>query len=170
MTSRDTLQTSTSSRFRDRWAWFPVGLLGLLVSVQVVLFRLSSGDQSFAIEPEYYQKAVDWDARAQAKQLSERLGWQAHSLIVPSAAGGTLRVSMTDASGQPIVAASVSVEAFPNARANQIQHVALQEVSPGIYENPLRVTHAGEWEIRVTAKRAPDTFAHTLRTTPVQKR
>lgn len=166
MTQTDTLELSTPSRFRNRWAWFPVGLLGLLVSVQAVLFKLSSGDESFAIESDYYQKAVDWDARARERQMSEHLGWQAHSVITSSASGSMLRVELLDASARPLTAANVTVDAFPNARANQVQHLALQEVGPGTYENTLRLTHTGEWEIRVTARSEKDTFTQTLRTRP----
>jgi nitrogen fixation protein FixH len=166
MTQSDIPSQVTLARFPDRWAWFPVGLLGLLVTVQVVLFKLSSGDDSFAIEPEYYQKAVNWDARAREREISERLGWQAQATIVQTGTASTLRVILLDRTAAPLRSATLAVDAFPNSRATQVQHLALREVSPGVYEGELRITHGGEWEVRLQAKRALDTFSTALRTSP----
>lgn len=153
------------SRFANRWALFPVGLLGILVTVQVVLFRLSSGDSSFAIEPEYYQKAVNWDERMRERQASERLGWHADATITRGD-NASLRVTLRDASGKPVDNATLSVDAFPNARAGEVQHLALQHTTAGVYESALRLIHAGEWEVRLVARTPSDTYTTTLRTSP----
>lgn len=163
---RSDLQNSTSpSRFANRWAWFPVGLLGILVSVQVVLFRLSSGDASFAIEPEYYQKAVTWDERMRERRVSERLGWQAQATITRGDSP-MLRVTLVDARGKPVENAALAVDAFPNARAGEVQQLALRHTTAGIYESALRLIHPGEWEVRLVARTPADTYSTTLRTSP----
>lgn len=168
MNQTDVREPLSAGRFASRWAWFPVGLLGLLVSVQAVLFKLSSGDESFAIEPEYYQKAVNWDARAREARASESLGWHTQATMEQAGAVTTLRVTLSDNADQAVSNAVVVVAAFPNARANQVQHLTLKEVEPGVYESALAVTHGGLWELRLSAHTASQTFTKTLRaTTPV---
>jgi nitrogen fixation protein FixH len=166
MTVNDITEALPMSRFSNRWAWFPVGLLGLLVSVQVVLFRLSSGDESFAIEPAYYQKAVNWDAHMRDQQASERLGWHSEAKLDLLRLGSIVRIHLSDNRGKPVSGARVSVDAFPNARATQVQHLTLHEDAPGVYEALVQVTHHGEWEVRLLAQHAADTYSTSLRVTP----
>ena len=166
MNVNDTDKGLPTSRFSNRWAWFPVGLLSLLVCVQLVLFRLSSGDESFALEPAYYQKAVNWDAHMRDKQASERLGWRSEAALGVLSLGSVLHINLSDSRGTPVAGATVSVDAFPNARAAQVQHLTLHESAPGVYESLVQITHHGEWEIRLLAQHAADTYSTSLRVLP----
>jgi nitrogen fixation protein FixH len=157
----------SSGRFPNRWALFPVGLLGILVSVQVVLFSLSRNDPSFAVEPEYYQKAVSWDKHAEQRAANTHLGWRPSAAILPAGGltGGaaTLQVTLLDRDYEPVTNASLTATAFANARANDVQTLSLQPTEAGTYVGPLRVGFPGEWEIRLTATRDGTTFTHSSR-------
>ncbi len=154
------------SRFPNRWALFPVGLLGILVTVQAVLFSLARTDPSFAVESEYYQKAVSWDQELSQRALNTQLGWLTSAQLTLDPPSTNLRVTLTDAESTPIVGATTKVTAFPNARASQIQHVSLHEAKPGVYVGPVQLVHLGEWEIRVTAERGGRTYTSAVRVSP----
>lgn len=158
-----------SGRFPNRWALFPVGLLGILVSVQAVLFSLSRNDPSFAVEPEYYQKAVRWDEQVEQRAANTRLGWKAAVVFgTPERkldAPALLQVTLLDADGRPLTDASVSATAFANARASDVRTLQLRPTEAGVYTGPVPVRFAGEWEVRLTAIRDGNTFTHTSRVT-----
>lgn len=160
--------TARPERFPNRWALFPIGLLAILVSVQLVLLSLSRNDPSFAVEPEYYQKAVGWDRLQEQRQANAQLGWQA--TVILQTASPELSVQLRDGAGRPLTEARVTALAFPNARAALQQELTLSETSPGIYASPVRVIHPGEWEIRLTATRQSETFTHVARVTPAPGR
>lgn len=154
-----------AGRFPNRWALFPVGLLAILVSVQLVLFTLSRNDPSFAVEPEYYQKAVSWDQQQEQRQTNVELGW--HTLVaLEQGPTPELKVQLTDDAGKPLVQARVTAVAFANARAALVQELTLQEAPAGTYTTPLRLVHPGEWEIRLNVNHGNQTFTHVVRTVP----
>ena len=155
----------TTERFPNRWALFPIGLLGVLVSVQAILFSLSQNDPTFAVEPEYYQKAVNWNEHTAQRAVNQRLGWQASASVVTEGETPTLRVALKDDQGLPVTSAALGITAFPNARAAEMQTLSPRETQPGVYEAPVRLVLRGEWEIRLTARRGADTFTQTRRPT-----
>ncbi len=145
------------------WALAPVLLLGVLVTVQGVLFSLSTNDPTFSVERDYYQKAITWDEQQRRQAQSDALGWQIQGAIDSSATDATLRLELRDAHGAPIRFAHVEVEAFANARASQVQRLNPTERTPGSYEASLHVAQGGLWEVRVSAQRNVDTYTQTLR-------
>ncbi len=85
--------------------------------VGITLFFVHS-DKSFAVEPEYYQKALHWDAAAKEQARSRDLGWRLE--VDPGAVGAAgrhVRVTIRDRQGKPIEGATVKVTAFSALRA-----------------------------------------------------
>ncbi|MEK7402339.1 MAG: FixH family protein [Gemmatimonadota bacterium] len=147
-----------------RW---PVGitvLLAVFVVANLLVMRIAGTDPSFAIEPDYYQKAVAFDSTMALERQSAALRWTVTSAIVRDSSGATLTVTLTDALGQPVTGASVTASARFNARANDVLSAALREAGPGRYLAPLDVRHAGQWEVRVDATRGPQRFLASTRT------
>ena len=68
---------------------------------------------------------------------------------------------MVDGEGAPVEGASVSVEAFPIARASWIERIDLASRGQGFYSGACRLSRGGLWEFRVTAVRGDDRFTHT---------
>ncbi len=155
------------SRFANRWAFFPVGLLGILVSIQAGLFSISRTDPSFAVESEYYQKAVSWDQEAKQRSVNAGLGWHVSPQLIIEKQGARLGIQLTDDTSQVISGAAVTVVAFPNARASQVQQLALRETEPGHYVAPIHLLHGGEWEIRLKVVRGGQTYTHVSRVSPI---
>jgi nitrogen fixation protein FixH len=147
------------------WAWVPALLLVGLVGTQLVVLARVLEDPSFAIEKDYYQQAVDWDAHQARQRRSRALGWQAKALADPVPASGLTRLSvrLTDARGQALVGAQLSMLAFANTRSAQSIHGVLKETTPGFYEASLGRARSGLWEVRLNAVRGADVYEAVLR-------
>lgn len=149
----------------SHWKWAPVALLGSLLSGLGTMVFIATGDPSFAVEPEYYQKALDWDRERAQQANNERLGYQLTVSVRAPGAGGAreLVLQFVDAAGQPIHGASVEVSAFHNARAAEIVRRRLVERDPGIYVQELPLKRLGLWELRFVTQRSGVRFTHVAR-------
>ena len=148
---------------RHRWPLGITMVLTLFVAVNLYLMRLAGADPSFAVEPDYYQKAVKFDSTISVERASAALGWVASSALTRGDSGTTLTVTLANAYGAPIAGATVSASARFIARANDVLTATLREVAPGRYQAPIAVKHAGQWEIRVDASRNTERFFASTR-------
>ncbi|CAN5862537.1 FixH family protein [soil metagenome] len=149
-------------------AGWPIGIVVILVVFVVgnlVMMRIANDDPAMAVEPDYYQKAVAFDSTMAVARRSAALGWSAQTTIVArdSAPGATVRVRLSDAAHQPVEGAVMTIDARFNARANDIITDTLVERAPGEYLASLAVTHAGQWEVRVTVTRGASRFTASTR-------
>jgi len=139
-------------------AYFPYMLIGLLlisVGSNVYLLVRATNDPSFAVEPDYYEKAVEWDALQEAKAASDRLGWKAEV----DATRDEIIVRLEDAAGIPVEGAVVHVVAFHNARAGDRRRAQLAEEGQGVYRMNGPFERPGLWEMRISAVRDEDHFS-----------
>jgi len=148
---------------------WPIGvvvILGATVAANIVVMRLANDDPAFAIEPDYYKKAVAFDSTLAEEQRSLALGWTATSSLERSLQddASTLTVVIADAQKQPVSGATVTVVALANVRANDRLTASLREMSAGRYQAELAVRFAGEWEVRVDAVRGAEHFVASTRT------
>jgi len=160
------------------WAWAPGVLLAGLLGTQLTVLHSVLDDPSFALEPDYYRKAVAWDAQRELERQSQALGWHAaiSAQPTPQAQPGSqprgleLQLSLRDARGEPLRGAAVRVAAFANARAARVLEAALLETAPGTYTAELPSRVLGLWEFRMQATRGADRFGEVLRqsVTPAQ--
>ena len=144
------------------WAWLPALLLASLIGAQVTVLAFVLDDPTFATEEDYYRKAVDWDARMARERQSQAMGWTAQ-LSVESTRQHPVTLQLRDARGHAVSNARVTGVAFHNARAADPILVALNEVSPGVYQFKLGAVRAGLWELRLRATRARDSYETTHR-------
>lgn len=146
------------------WPWVPALLLGSLLGTQLGVLSSTLEDPSVSTEPDYYRKALDWDARQARLRQSQALGWAARASDGGASPGGReVQVSIVDAHGAPVSGATVRALAFPNARAGQPLELSLRESSPGVYSADLGVARPGIWELRCSATRGQQQFESTLR-------
>jgi len=133
------------------WPWVPVGLLGALVSGLFVMASLAVDDSGFALERNYYAKAVAYDAEIAQRAQNARLGWTLVASTAPAERGETSRltVRLGDSEGA-LERARVGVEALRNAAADRVLEAGLAEVAPGRYEAELPLGRGGLWEFRFT--------------------
>lgn len=145
------------------WPWAVPALLLLNIGICGVTVYLAVGDPAFATEPDYYRKALHWDADAAARRGELDLGWklQVHvASVATDAHERTLRVLLHDRDGRPITDAEVSIEAFAHTQARERQTVALAAHEAG-YEGVLRIGRTGLWEVRVKVTRGKQAITAT---------
>lgn len=142
-----------------RWVPFMiVGLLAISVVANVILIGYAHNDPGFAVEPDYYEKAVEFDEIQAARAASDRLGWR----VSVKAERERLEVRLFDGDGKPVSGAEMSVEAFHNARANQRIKGTLSAEAPGLYAMRAPFARPGIWEYRLEAVRGEDHFIETV--------
>lgn len=152
------------------WAFAPALLLTSLVGLQLCLARTAASDPSFALEDDYYAKAVSWDARMAQDRENARLGFTADVRLTPRD-DGMIQVHVgLSKDGSPVSGATLKAQAFFVARANQRVNGRLLEVTPGAYEAPLDLSRSGLWELRFSAERGSDRFTHVVRRDVVARR
>lgn len=149
-----------------RWPALIVGALVIHVVASLVTVFIATSDPSYAVEEDYYQKALAWDERRAQDRHNRELGWQLDAEVAPPPAAGstsTLTVRLADGSGRPLEGARIAVAAFHNARADQILRAEPTVNGAGSYACALAMRRSGVWELRFTVDRGPDRFTHTVR-------
>lgn len=118
------------------------------------LVYAAHSDPSFAVEPDYYAKAVRWDDTAQQAQENKRLGWR-----VEMAAATPERVSVRvlDQDQRPLESADVAAVAFASVRSAERFDLRFVHDGEGVYSAPLHREHGGLWRFRVTVARGGST-------------
>lgn len=149
---------------------WPIGITMLLlatVASNIGVIMLVNDDPSFAIEPDYYRKAVSWDSTQAVARASDALRWTVQSTVVSGSSGTQrLRVRITDAQGLGVDGADVRGELLYVARANDVQTVRLTAVDGaefGTYESPVVMGNTGLWELRLAADRGDARFREIVR-------
>lgn len=156
-------RTDPSTKDGRGWIAAVVLILGTTVAANVYVMHLAGDDPSFAIEPDYYDRALHWDDELAQRERNARLGWRAAPTLDVAAAQGTLQVRLADAVGAPVRDATVRVSAFPIARATQVVEATLAPRADGAYAAPFPVQRSGAWEVRVEAVRGGDRFTSVHR-------
>ncbi len=140
------------------------GALALHVVVSLVVVYVATSDPSYAVEENYYQKAVAWDEKRAQDRTNEDLGWLLEFAVEPPALPGkqpTLEVNLLDAHDEPLTGATVTVEAFHNARGDDIIRGVMTEAGEAVYRASLPMRRNGRWELRFTVDRGGNHFTHT---------
>ncbi len=161
------LAASVTSRRSRGWLW-PTAVAVILIASMasnIGVMMVANSDPAFAVEPDYYGKAVRWDDQMAQDRTNLALGWQVSGGLSLSrdAEVGRLTVVLQDSSGLPLEGATVSAEAMHNARSADRREVALVPMRPGVYWAPIDAKRPGQWEIRVSAIRGEAHFTHSLR-------
>ena len=67
-------KTSVAAGSGTFWAWVPATLLGAMLLGLGTMAYIAIDDPSFALEPNYYDKAVHWDRSQAEARSSQALG------------------------------------------------------------------------------------------------
>jgi nitrogen fixation protein FixH len=146
------------------WPWLLAGLLVFGVGVNVGFLIVATGDPSFAVEEDYYGRALRWDDTTREAARNAELGWSVSVEPIPSPKGPgwtDLALSVVDREGTPVTGALVSLEAFHHARAADRLRVDLAP-SGERYAATLPMRRAGLWELRVRVEKGGTTFTTVL--------
>jgi nitrogen fixation protein FixH len=151
-----------------RGGWWPIGITAVLattVAANIWVARIASDDPSFAIEQDYYQKAIAWDSTLAQARRNATLGWRLTPALGPIGTTGGARLSarLTDSTGAPISGASVRVSALQVARANDVHEVTLAAAGAGEYDAQLDARLPGQWELRFDVRSGSTHFTDIAR-------
>jgi nitrogen fixation protein FixH len=147
------------------WPGIIIGLLSVQILLMLVMAYVATSDRTFAVEPDYYQKALNWDELAAQDRLNEQLGWSAHIKVSDAAdllKRRTVTCTLTDAAGQPLSGAEVEIFAFPHARAGQRLKQSMPEQQAGDYATLMQMARDGLWEFRITAVQESQRFTRVI--------
>lgn len=148
---------------RTLWPYVPAAMLVAMVGGLVLLARIAADDPGFAVERDYYKKAVAWDAHQLQQRENARLGWRLEVETRRAEAGRVALVArLLDGHGRGVRAVKLDVEAFHNARAANVLSARLRETDAG-YLAELPMQRQGLWELRFTATRGADRFTQVVR-------
>jgi len=148
-------------------SWWPMMIAGALafhVISSLVVVYVATSDPSYAVEDDYYQKAVAWDEKRAQDRTNEDLGWSLEFKVTPPERPGdqpTLDLTLFDADGGSLAGAAISVEGFHNARGDDIVREMLTDVGNGVYSATPQMNRDGRWELRFTVDRGAEHFTHT---------
>lgn len=137
-------------------------LMGMSVCLVALTVFLAGSDRSFAVESNYYQKALNWDATQRQNTQSRELGWTVRVATEGHEGQSALTVRVGDSEGRPVERASVGVVAFHNARAADRFGATLTENGPGVYSADMELARPGQWQFQISVKRGVDEFTATL--------
>ncbi|MGE3164195.1 MAG: FixH family protein [Planctomycetota bacterium] len=146
------------------WPWAIGGLLGFWAIGDITVLLVASNHPSFAVEEDYYQKALAWDQTKAEQQASDRLNWTATVAYValPPGAGPGVEMVLTlrDASG-PITGADVAVRTFHRAEPKAVLRAQLTDGGDGSYRAVLAMGRVGSWQVDIVAQRGDDRFVRS---------
>jgi nitrogen fixation protein FixH len=146
------------------WPWLLAGLLVFGVGVNVGFLIVATGDPSFAVEEDYYGRALRWDETTREAARNAELGWSVEVDPAPSSRGPgftDLSLRVVDRDGAPVAGARVSLEAFHHARAGDKLRADLAAAGDR-YGTTLPMRRAGLWQLRVRVERGAETFTTVL--------
>jgi len=145
------------------WALVPVALLVASTSGLLLMASIARNDPGFALEANYYERAVRWDAQQVEWAENERLGYRVALETLATPDGVELRVTPLDRTGARLGVAVVKADAFANARAGDVRHLTLRANADGTHSGLLAPARPGLWEFRFTLLREGERFTQTVR-------
>jgi len=157
-----------SARRRGAWGW-PLGLaLALVASAagNIVFAVVASREPSFAVEPDYYQRSLEWDRTMAQEDVNRALGWSIAAAGEPTGVSGQLQLvaTLVDRAGRGVDGAQVRVEARHGARAADLVSGQLASAGTGRYAAVLPLARPGLWELRFRVERGRDVYTTRLAT------
>jgi nitrogen fixation protein FixH len=160
------MNESTKTSRNLFWPIFLTSLIGIHTLSVVVMVVVATHDKSFALEPDWYAKGLNYEQAVQQHQANSRLNWSV-TIDVGQPLPGTNHRNVTgairDAAGKPVENATVDLVAFAHLRAGNRTSGVLLSQGGGIYAATMAMEDPGVWEFRVVVTRGPDTFTHVVK-------
>lgn len=143
---------TTPSRATRLWPYAPAFLLCSLIGTQLLVLQAVLFDPGFSVEADYYRKALEWDTQQEQARQRLELGWQLLLTTTSQQRSTQIEVQLVDREGVRVKGATLSVEAFANARSHFRLYQEFQAVGDGVYLARLAPTGTGLWELRIRVR------------------
>ncbi|MBM3909103.1 MAG: FixH family protein [Gemmatimonadetes bacterium] len=145
---------------------WPIGVAAVLVLAilgNIYVAVRANSDPTVAIEPDYYQKAVRFDADQALRRRSERLGWRVTLTATrTSATDAEVVAVLVDSTGASVRGAVVRVAARAVVRSNDVFSATAIEAGDR-YLAAVPVNRGGLWDFDVEAVRGGERFVASQR-------
>lgn len=167
MNARASAEIIQPARKWRYWTW-PLIVVGLLlghVSIMVTAVVLATGDKSFAVLPNYYEKAVNWDKNQAELRASAKLGWQVTLIPSPEVdptGHRAVTITVADAAGQPVADAAVELTWYHHKRPNELLKAAFHTDAAGRAAETVVMRGEGFYQMNVTASAGGRRFVTVL--------
>lgn len=146
-----------------RWPLLVITALAAQMAFGVWMMRVAGSDPNFAIEPDYYARAVHWDETMEQARRDRALGWRAVATLTrTSGQPALLVVSILDSVGAPLLIDSLRADVLPVAHASRTRTLTLAR-NGDQWEAQMRDAESGLWETSIHAWRGRDVFTARLR-------
>jgi nitrogen fixation protein FixH len=145
------------------WAAVPAVLLAASMAGVGTLAAIAARDPGFALEENYYERAVKWDRIEEQRLANERLGYRLSLTLEPGPGGVEVVVRPTDRDGVALNTAEIRVVAFANARAADRRRLSLRPASDGSFRGALADARPGLWEFRCDLQVGGEHFTQVMR-------
>jgi nitrogen fixation protein FixH len=150
-------------RAGSRWARGIVAVLVGTMAINVWVLRTAGRDGGVNAEPDYYRRAVTWDAQQARATASAALGWTSRVAFGGrTGTAGVFTVALADRAGAPVRDARVTVRARWNGDATSEVHGTATATAEG-YTITLPLRRAGLHEVQVEAVRGADRYETTVK-------
>jgi hypothetical protein len=146
------------------WAFAPAALLAASLAGVGTMCVIATRDPGFALEHDYYERAVRWDGEQAQWAENERLGYDVELTSAPVPGGVELVARVRNRQNAPVRGALVRAEAFANARSAERRSLVLGERADGSYATTLSKPRPGLWEVRLRVERDGERYTATVRT------
>ena len=146
------------------WPFLLGGMLALGVGMNLAMVVVATQDPSFAVEPDYYQKALAWDGTMAQEGANRDLGWQLEAGCGSSPSDSWVVAALRDRDGRARCRARRSPSRPSRGRTPIAASPARSSPRDDRrYEGHMARLEPGMWELRFTATRGADTYTRTLR-------
>ncbi|MGD8497317.1 MAG: FixH family protein [Chromatiales bacterium] len=176
--------SSDAERQAGWFHWAPAGIVVFFIGIAVVdavIISLAgrglTGDWAAALLPEprsggevrsvfpgtvyhdFHEKEALYNAYLEQQRRQQARGWQVRQgwLDVPvSGEERVFQVEVRDPAGEPIEAATVTVDFLRPSDHRQDRSLQLEEVGPGRYQAILSLSEPGTWDVVIQIRRDED--------------
>lgn len=153
--------TPARPRRFNPWPYVPVALIVLMLSGLGTMAKIAADDPSFAVEENYYQKAVAYEAEQAQREANRALAWELGVESRVDHGDVVLGLTVKDRHGRRLDDATVRVVAFPNDRASQIVRF---DLAPGPeHRGRFPLSRRGLWELRFEVEHRGRRFTEVIR-------
>lgn len=155
---------SAASR-RSLVPWYFAGGLGLVVAVNgaLVYFSVSSWTGLAVTKP--YERGIRYNAVLAEQRRQDALGWYFEAAFRPSGepGRGIVEVSVAGLDGLPLDGLSLEGRLVRPVEVLDDQPVEFRAAGAGRYVAAVTAPKAGQWDLKLTARRDGDHYAFSHR-------
>lgn len=149
-----------------RWIVVVVMLLAGHVLMMSWAIVKATGDPNSVVIPDYYQKAVNWDAEQARRRASEQLGWRV--VLTPATELDALNrrrvtIELSDADGAPAPVKTIDLRGYHDADAWRPFRQVADAVEPGKFAVTLPMPAGGFHQFTLEAKFGSLNYLHEWR-------